>query len=87
MIRESHAPKRRILKDFNGLVKKGELLLVLGRPGSGCSTMLKTLSGELHGLELDKESSVHYNGMKLSPIFQSDILLTRYGRHPPISHD
>lgn len=69
MIRESHAPKRRILKDFNGLVKKGELLLVLGRPGSGCSTMLKTITGELHGLELDKESTIHYNGMELFPIF------------------
>lgn len=62
VIRESHAPKRRILKDFNGLLKKGELLLVLGRPGSGCSTMLKSITGELHGLELDKESTIHYNG-------------------------
>lgn len=66
VIRESHAPKRRILKDFNGLLKKGELLLVLGRPGSGCSTMLKSICGELHGLELDKESTIHYNGIPQS---------------------
>jgi ABC-type transport system involved in Fe-S cluster assembly fused permease/ATPase subunit len=58
----SHSPRRRILKDFNGLLKRSELLLVLGRPGAGCSTFLKTLFGELDGLDLDKESIIHYNG-------------------------
>lgn len=62
VIRESHAPRRRILKDFSGLLKKGELLLVLGRPGAGCSTFLKSLCGETHGLELDSNSVIHYNG-------------------------
>lgn len=62
VIRESHSPRRRILKDFNGLLKKSELLLVLGRPGAGCSTFLKALCGELHGLDLDRESVIHYNG-------------------------
>jgi ATPase subunit of ABC transporter with duplicated ATPase domains len=62
MIRESHAPRRRILKDFSGLLKKGELLLVLGRPGAGCTTFLKSLCGETHGLELDSNSVIHYNG-------------------------
>ncbi|KAJ5111144.1 hypothetical protein N7532_001679 [Penicillium argentinense] len=66
VVRESHAPQRRILKDFNGLLKKGELLLVLGRPGAGCSTLLKSLCGELHGLDLDKESTIHYNGIPQS---------------------
>lgn len=31
-----------ILRNFDGLVKSGETLVVLGRPGSGCSTFLKT---------------------------------------------
>jgi ATP-binding cassette subfamily G (WHITE) protein 2 (SNQ2) len=31
-----------ILTDFTGLVKPGEMLFVLGRPGSGCSTFLRT---------------------------------------------
>ena len=30
-----------ILRDCNGFLKDGEMLLVLGRPGSGCSTFLK----------------------------------------------
>ncbi|KAK4095235.1 hypothetical protein Purlil1_31 [Purpureocillium lilacinum] len=34
----------RILKDCSGLVKPGEMLLVLGRPGSGCSTFLRTIA-------------------------------------------
>ncbi|KAI3201102.1 hypothetical protein CBS147311_5163 [Penicillium roqueforti] len=63
IIRESHSPQRRILKDFNGILKSGEMLLVLGRPGAGCSTLLKSMTGELHGLKMDKESVIHYNGI------------------------
>ncbi|KAK0325334.1 hypothetical protein LTR82_003617 [Friedmanniomyces endolithicus] len=54
---------KQILRNFNGLMKSGELLIVLGRPGSGCSTFLKTITGEMHGLTLDKDSVVHYNGI------------------------
>lgn len=55
-------PEKKILRNFNGVVKSGEMLIVLGRPGSGCSTLLKTISGELTGLNMDKSSVVHYNG-------------------------
>lgn len=58
-----HKPAKKILRNFDGLIKGGELLIVLGRPGSGCSTLLKTITGEMHGLDLDKESTVHYNGI------------------------
>ncbi|OCK97384.1 uncharacterized protein K441DRAFT_606404 [Cenococcum geophilum 1.58] len=34
----------KLLADFTGLVKPGEMLLVLGRPGSGCSTFLRTVA-------------------------------------------
>ncbi|CEP18981.1 hypothetical protein [Parasitella parasitica] len=33
-----------ILHDNNGFCKSGEMLLVLGRPGSGCSTLLRVLA-------------------------------------------
>ncbi|KAL3962911.1 hypothetical protein ACCO45_004434 [Purpureocillium lilacinum] len=56
---------KQILHGFEGLVKSGELLVVLGRPGSGCSTLLKTLCGELEGLELGSNSVIHYNGIPL----------------------
>ncbi|KAF1346197.1 ABC transporter [Delphinella strobiligena] len=38
-----------ILKDFRGVVKPGEMVLVLGRPGSGCTTFLKVISNQRYG--------------------------------------
>ncbi|KAJ7207127.1 ABC-2 type transporter-domain-containing protein [Mycena pura] len=52
-----------ILRDFDGLVKSGELLVVLGRPGSGCSTFLKTIAGQTHGFTVDRESDIQYQGI------------------------
>lgn len=62
MLRGNKQP-RHILRSFDGLIKSGELLIVLGRPGSGCSTLLKTLTGEMHGLQLESGSEVQYNGI------------------------
>ncbi|KAI5290263.1 GTPase-activating protein [Ascosphaera aggregata] len=56
-------PERHILSDFNGTVKQGELLVVLGRPGSGCSTFLKSIAGQTDGLLLQPGSEIHYNGI------------------------
>ncbi|TAQ88464.1 hypothetical protein B7494_g3247, partial [Chlorociboria aeruginascens] len=56
-------PEKTILNDFDGVLKSGEMLVVLGRPGSGCSTFLKSLMGELHGLDMKPQSVVHYNGI------------------------
>jgi len=55
--------EKTILNEFDGVLKSGEMLVVLGRPGSGCSTLLKTLMGELHGLDMKSQSEIHYNGM------------------------
>ncbi|OAA69680.1 ABC-2 type transporter [Cordyceps fumosorosea ARSEF 2679] len=54
---------KQILHGFQGILKPGELLVVLGRPGSGCSTMLKSLCGELYGLQLGETSKISYNGI------------------------
>ena len=56
-------PQKQILRNFNGVVKSGEMLVVLGRPGSGCSTFLKTICGELTGLQFEGNSTIHYNGI------------------------
>ncbi|PBP23756.1 ABC-transporter [Diplocarpon rosae] len=56
-------PEKTILKEFEGCLKTGEMLVVLGRPGSGCSTLLKSLMGELTGLDMKGQSEVHYNGI------------------------
>ncbi|KAF4579747.1 hypothetical protein EYR40_000077 [Pleurotus pulmonarius] len=41
-----HPPLRSIISGFEGVVRPGEMLLVLGRPGAGCSTLLKTLTNQ-----------------------------------------
>ncbi|KAF7984807.1 hypothetical protein HWV62_11820 [Athelia sp. TMB] len=41
-----HPPVKDILRGFEGCVRPGEMLLVLGSPGSGCSTLLKTLANQ-----------------------------------------
>jgi ATP-binding cassette subfamily G (WHITE) protein 2 (PDR) len=61
--------RKQILHSFDGIIKAGELCVVLGRPGSGCSTLLKALTGELHGLEIDK-SEVHYNGIEQQKVIK-----------------
>ena len=52
-----------ILHSFDGLVKAGEMCVVLGPPGSGCSTFLKTITGETHGFFVDEDSSINYQGI------------------------
>ena len=55
--------KIQILRDFEGVVRAGEMCMVLGRPGSGCSTFLKTIAGETHGFFVDESSSINYQGI------------------------
>lgn len=57
--------KIHILRDFEGLVKSGEMLVVLGRPGAGCSTFLKTITGETSGFFIDQGSHINYQGIPL----------------------
>ena len=38
-----------ILKHFRGVAKPGEMVLVLGRPGSGCTTFLKVIANQRTG--------------------------------------
>ncbi|KAJ9504204.1 ATP-binding cassette transporter snq2 [Exophiala xenobiotica] len=38
-----------ILRDFRGVAKPGEMVLVLGRPGSGCTTFLKVIANQRYG--------------------------------------
>lgn len=45
-----HKPSLRTIVDgSSGCVKPGEMLLVLGRPGSGCTTLLKMLANKRKG--------------------------------------
>ena len=48
-----------ILKNFRGVVRPGEMVLVLGRPGSGCTSFLKLISNQRFGYS-DIEGEVMY---------------------------
>ncbi|CAE6434781.1 unnamed protein product, partial [Rhizoctonia solani] len=51
-----------ILHSFNGTVRPGEMVLVLGRPGSGCSSFLKTIANQ-RGSFLEVTGDVRYAGI------------------------
>ncbi|PWY78260.1 hypothetical protein BO70DRAFT_397509 [Aspergillus heteromorphus CBS 117.55] len=71
-----HAPLRTILDDFNGCVRPGEMLLVLGRPGSGCSTFLKVIGNQRSGYK-SVEGDVLYGGADFKTMadkYRSEVL-------------
>lgn len=45
----------------NGLILPSEMLAVLGSPGSGTSTFLKTISGDTNGIYVNKGSYFNYH--------------------------
>lgn len=63
LIGASRKNKIDILRRFDGLVNAGEMLIVLGPPGSGCSTLLKTISGEMNGIYVENDSYFNYQGV------------------------
>jgi len=69
-----------ILRNFDGLVPAGEMLVVLGPPGSGCSTFLKTIAGETHGFQVDDTSYINYQGIsydKMHKNFRGEVIYTQ----------
>lgn len=64
MNRSDESSFTNILKPQDGIVKPGELVMVLGRPGAGCSTYLRSISGRTYGFHLAKESELNYHGLK-----------------------
>ncbi|KAK0559020.1 ATP-binding cassette transporter snq2 [Tilletia horrida] len=51
----------KLISDFSGLLKAGEMLLVLGRPGAGCSTFLRAMTTSLDPA-LTTEGTISYAG-------------------------
>ncbi|PLB55533.1 hypothetical protein P170DRAFT_443293 [Aspergillus steynii IBT 23096] len=51
-----------IIEETHGCVKPGEMLLVLGRPGSGCTTLLNLLANKRAGYQ-EIEGSVFHGDM------------------------
>ncbi|KAK1485692.1 ABC-2 type transporter [Colletotrichum cuscutae] len=64
LVKESRhkPPLKTILDNTHGCVKPGEMLLVLGRPGSGCTTLLNMLANHRRGYT-SVTGDVHYGSM------------------------
>lgn len=71
-----HPPIKEILTDIEGLIRPGEMLLVLGRPDAGCTTLLKvlaTLTAEFHSVK----GKISYDGVDSKDMrsnFRGDIV-------------
>lgn len=57
-----------ILQKFDGIVEAGEMLVVLGPPGAGCTTFLKSIAGETNGLYVDNDTYLNYQGLARNEI-------------------
>jgi hypothetical protein len=58
-LRIGSVPIRDLIHSFTGTVNAGEMMLVLGRPGAGCSTFLKSIANDRGGYAA-VEGNVHY---------------------------
>jgi ATP-binding cassette subfamily G (WHITE) protein 2 (SNQ2) len=69
-------PVRTLLDDFSGCIRPGEMLLVLGRPGAGCSTFLKMIGNQRFGFE-EITGDVTYGGTDAAEMgkkYRSEVL-------------
>ncbi|KJZ71808.1 hypothetical protein HIM_08828 [Hirsutella minnesotensis 3608] len=68
-----------ILRGFDALIHPGDMCLVLGPPGSGCSTLLKTISGDTQGLHVSRDSYFNYHGLsaqEMHTAHRGDVIYT-----------
>ncbi|KAI0873533.1 ABC-2 type transporter-domain-containing protein [Hypoxylon argillaceum] len=56
-------PTRTLIRDFTGCVRDGEMMLVLGRPGAGCSTFLKAITNNRESFAA-VEGDISYGGIE-----------------------
>lgn len=76
-------PSRTLLHDFSGTIGAGEMLLVIGRPGSGCTTFLKTLAN-MRGEYKSTSGDVTYGGRSAKEMAQASMAeLAFCGRSNP----
>jgi len=73
---KKNTTNRKIIRNLTGVVKPGEMCLVLGRPGAGCSTLLKTIAGE-HDQFIKVEGDINYDQIPQKEMikkYKSDVI-------------
>lgn len=63
LLSSREGPQTYILKPMDGYIDPGELCMVLGRPGAGCSSFLRTIATQTYGFKVDKSSEISYMGL------------------------
>lgn len=67
-----HRPSSRpILRDFSAAIQPGEMVLVIGKPGSGCTTFLKTLAGMWNEYK-DVQGTLTFGGQPMEDVIDKD---------------
>ncbi|CAK9439979.1 uncharacterized protein LODBEIA_P40790 [Lodderomyces beijingensis] len=77
IISRLRTPPKKILHNLNGMARPGEVVLVLGRPGAGCTTFLKSVSGTDFDLYRGVEGDVRYDGLSQKEMlkhFRNDLI-------------
>lgn len=67
LMRMNASPHKTIIHPTSGFLKSGEMCFVLGRPKSGCSTMLKVLANQRASFE-SVEGEVTYGGISADAV-------------------
>ncbi|GAV51615.1 hypothetical protein ZYGR_0AF00860 [Zygosaccharomyces rouxii] len=72
-----HRHMRKIIRNVNAFALPGEMVLVLGRPGSGCSSFLKTAAGVTDQFAGGVEGDIMYDGIPQKVMmkhYKSDVI-------------
>lgn len=72
-----HQKMRKILQNVNLLVNPGEMVLVLGRPGAGCSSLLKVTAGVTDQFSGGVQGEISYDGIpqvEMMKKFKADVI-------------
>ena len=67
--KKDDVPLRNIIQHCVGVVESGEMLFVVGRPGAGCSTLLKCVSGETSEL-VEVTGDFSYDGLSQAEMME-----------------
>lgn len=62
MFQKDTRKQRMIIQNFVGVLEPGEMVLCLGKPGAGCSSLLKAVAGEIENFT-KVEGSFSYDGL------------------------
>ncbi|RKP00957.1 hypothetical protein CXG81DRAFT_1071, partial [Caulochytrium protostelioides] len=79
------AEEKPILHDMEGVMKAGELVLVLGRPGSGCSTFLRTMGNLVRNYTAVTGTRL-INGVDMDTFVKADKGLVNYNEENDIHY-